>query len=79
MDAFVCAMTLRLCASLVSAWTCVFTFPFGEGGPLAVDEVYLLTDVRCRKSDFLTKTSSVSLRLPPSPKGKVTRFCASHI
>ena len=39
MDAFVCAMTLRLCASLVSAWTCVFTFPFGEGGPLAVDEV----------------------------------------
>ena len=36
-----------------------------------VDEVYLLTDVRYRKSDFLTKTSSVSLRLPPSPKGKV--------
>ena len=46
-----------------------------DGGPLAVDEVYFLTAVRYRISDFLTKTSSVSLRLPPSPKGKVTRFC----
>ena len=57
----------------------LFTFPFGEdSAQSARDEVYLLTDVRHRKSDFLPQTSSVSLRLPPLPTGEAFSFCANR-
>ena len=68
-----CVRWCYVCAQRLFMRKCGYYLPspMGKGDHVVVDEVYLLTDVRYRKSDFLTQTSSVSLRLPPSPKGKV--------